>query len=69
MSEQVIKNGINASCFVDSSKSKQGGELFGRSIVSLEEAIENYPEAYMVIASMWYEEIRNQIRSTSEELS
>lgn len=58
---------IEVICFVDMSKYKQGTKLFGKMVYSFEDAIKKYSHPFIVIASMWYEEIKEYIEKYSEE--
>ena len=67
--KRLDENGVDVNCFIDSSPNKQGRELFGRNIISLDDAVRLYPGASIVIASMWYEEIKNKIWEISPDFA
>ncbi|MBQ8665543.1 MAG: FkbM family methyltransferase [Lachnospiraceae bacterium] len=57
-------NGIKVACFVDGSERKQGLTIYERPVYSLEKAVSVFSDFAIVIASMWYEEIRDKILET-----
>lgn len=62
------KYNIYPCCFCDNYREKWGTEKNGLPVESFEHAIELFPEAAICIASMWQEEIEQQIRFWDETL-
>lgn len=62
------KNKIYPTIFCDNYKDKWGLKRKGLEILSFEKAIERYPDAGICIASMWAEDIKNQIKLYDEKL-
>lgn len=60
--------GLNVSAFCDNSKEKQGQWKNGVPIMSLEEAISLYPEGVVCLASMYWHDIKEQIRNYDSRL-
>lgn len=62
------KNNIFPKCYCDNSQGKQGEYRNGLLIKSFEDAVKEYEAAAICIASMWREEIYNQIQAYDCEL-
>lgn len=54
--------GVEPSCYCDNAVSKQGRDKDGLKIFSLEEALKRHPTACFCIASLWADEIKQQIK-------
>ncbi len=62
------KYNIKVNCFADNYPAKQGRKKLGVMVYSFEECMGKYPDAAIVIASMWMEEIRCQIEEYDDKL-
>ena len=61
--------GIEPVCFCDNYPRKWGTEKGGLSVMPFEKAVNEYSDAAVCIASMWSEEIYNQIRGYDSGLA
>lgn len=62
------KRDIYPKCFCDNCKEKWGKRRNGLKVFSFEDALINYPDSAICIASMWFDEIMQQIEKQDKDL-
>lgn len=67
--ELLEKNEICVCAFCDNSKEKQKQLKHGLPVLSLENAVEQYPDAVICLASMYWHEIKDQIKKINPVMS